>query len=154
MPELPAALALRSADRFDDIPTSTFYRIAELRSQVFVMEQDCLYLDLDGRDLEAGSRQLWVEGPAGEIAATLRILDEGAHEPGLRSIGRVVTALEWRGKGVAGALLQAAIDSCAGHPILIHAQSYLTGWYARFGFEACGAEFIEDGIPHTPMRIG
>lgn len=154
MAPLPEDLILSTANSVDEIPTSTFYRIARLRQEVFVVEQDCVYLDLDGRDLELGSMQLWVEAADGAVAATVRILDESAHEPGLRSIGRVVTDPAWRGRGIAAELLRAAIAACEGGPILIHAQAHLSEWYGRFGFSACGEEFLEDGIPHLPMRIG
>ena len=154
MAQLPFELSLRTAQGIDGIPTRTFYRIAQLRQQVFVVEQDCVYLDLDGRDLEDTTVQLWVEDADGMIAGTVRILDEAHQEPGLRSIGRVVTAPERRGQGIAAALLEAAIAQCNGGPILIHAQAHLEAWYGRFGFAACGDEFLEDGIPHLPMRIG
>lgn len=154
MTTLPEELTLVTADSVDDIPTRIFYRIAQLRQEVFVVEQECVYLDLDGRDLEAGAKQLWAQTSDGEIAATVRVLDESAQEANLMSIGRVVTAPAWRGRGVAAALLRAAIAGCAGRPILIHAQSHLAGWYSGFGFTACGDEFLEDGIPHTPMRLG
>lgn len=154
MSTLPAGLTLRVERSFERIPSTTFYRIAQLRQVVFAVEQDCPYLDLDGRDLEPGTVQVWAEGPDGAIAAGLRILTEDHPEPGLRSIGRVVTAQDWRGRGIAAALLTAAIAECDGNPILIHAQSYLTGWYERFGFTTSGPEFLEDDIPHTPMRIG
>jgi ElaA protein len=153
MTALPDGLTLHRADRFADIPATTFYRIARLRQEVFVVEQDCPYLDLDGRDLEPHTAQLWAADDAGEIASTVRILDESFREPGLASIGRVVTAPAWRGKGVAGAVLQAAVDLCDERPIEIHAQSYLRAWYEGFGFVVCGEEFLEDGIPHLPMRI-
>lgn len=153
MAQLPTELTLRTAHGVDGIPTRTFYRIARLRQEVFVVEQDCAYLDLDGRDLDATATQVWAEDEAGEVAATVRILDESHREAGLRSIGRVVTAPAWRGRGVAAALLEAAIAQCAGHPILIHAQAHLEAWYGRFGFAACGDEFLEDGIPHLPMRL-
>ncbi|WP_427870270.1 GNAT family N-acetyltransferase [Leucobacter luti] len=151
-PALPTELTLRVARGLDEMPARVFYRIAKLRQEVFALEQDCLYLDLDGRDLEAGAIQLWAESAGGGIAASLRILPEDSQEPGLVSIGRVVTAPEWRGRGIAAALVEAAIGEVAGRPILIHAQSYLTEWYARFGFAQTGPEFLEDGIPHTPMR--
>jgi len=156
MATLPEDLTLSIANSVDEIPTSTFYRIARLRQEVFVVEQDCVFLDLDGRDLELGSMQLWMETADGAVAASVRILDESEHEnePGLRSIGRVVTDPAWRGRGIAAELLRAAIAACEGGPILIHAQSQLSEWYGRFGFVACGEEFLEDGIQHLPMRIG
>lgn len=164
MRALPPDLSLHSAPAWEEIPARTAYKIARLRQEVFVVEQDCAYLDLDGRDLEPGAVQFWVEDTHGGVVATLRVLPENrvvsegsAPDPGTpapRSIGRVITAPLWRGNGIAAVLLEAAIASCAGHPILLHAQSYLTDWYAAFGFAACGPEHLEDGIPHTPMRRG
>lgn len=155
MRALPPELTLHSAPAWEEIPARTAYRIARLRQEVFVVEQECVYLDLDGRDLEPGAVQFWAEDAHGAVAATLRVLSEEAEAgPGVRSIGRVITGPQWRGKGVAAALLDAAIASCEGQPILLHAQSHLTAWYAGFGFAACGPEYVEDGIPHTPMRRG
>ena len=154
MRALPAEISLHRADGFDAVPSQTFYRIAKLRQEIFVVEQDCVYLDLDGRDLEPHTIQVWAETEDGRIASSVRILNEDADEPGLRSIGRVVTAPIWRGRGIAAAVLRDAIEACDGHPILIHAQSHLAEWYGRFGFVTSGPEFLEDGIPHTPMRIG
>ncbi|GAA2185701.1 MULTISPECIES: GNAT family N-acetyltransferase [Leucobacter] len=152
MRDLPEELTLQAA-HVADMSATTFYRVAALRQEVFVVEQDCVYLDLDGRDLEGGSVQIWAEEASGAIAATVRILVEEPGERGTRSIGRVVTAPTWRGHGVAAVLLEAAIERCAGRPIMLHAQSHLVDWYARFGFISCGAEYLEDGIPHTPMRL-
>ncbi|WP_053387582.1 GNAT family N-acetyltransferase [Leucobacter japonicus] len=152
MTTLPAELALHSA-HVNRIDSTTFYRIAALRQRVFVVEQDCVYLDLDGRDLEPETQQVWASDAAGTVAATVRILSEEAHEPGLRSIGRVVTDPDWRGRGIAAALMEAAIATCGEHPVVLHAQSHLTDWYGRFGFSADGPEYLEDGIPHTPMRL-
>lgn len=152
MNALPAEITIHRADSFDAVPPRTFYRIAKLRQEVFVLEQDCVYLDLDGRDLEPTTVQVWAETSSGVIASSVRILNEDDKQPGLRSIGRVVTAPTHRGLGIAAAVLNAAIEACGEHPIQIHAQSYLTEWYARFGFRTNGEEFLEDGIPHTPMR--
>lgn len=150
---LPAGLTLRTAAHFDDLDARTFHAIAKLRQEVFVLEQNCVYLDLDGRDLEPGTVQLWAEGPAGDIATSVRILDEAVDEPGLVSIGRVVTAPAWRGRGAAAALMRAAVARCGDASIRIHAQAHLTDWYTQFGFTISGEEFLEDGIPHQEMRI-
>ncbi|PII82339.1 hypothetical protein BMH32_07775 [Leucobacter sp. OLJS4] len=152
---LPQGLALRSA-RFAELDASALYAIARLRSEVFVVEQDCPYLDLDGRDLEPGAEQFWVEAadaaPEARVAATLRVLQDSD----AARIGRVATAPAWRGRSLAAALMRAAIDAhdvaSPERPMVLDAQSYLTGWYARFGFVQHGEEFVEDGIPHTPMR--
>jgi ElaA protein len=133
------------------IDPETLYRILWLRVQVFVVEQQAAYPELDGRDLEPGAELMWVQEDGG-VAATLRIL----REPDALRIGRVATAPPARGRGLAAALMRAAVDRCAeaapGRPILLDAQTHLTGWYERFGFVVAGEAFEEDGIPHVPMR--
>ena len=71
---------------------------------------------------------------------------------GDRSIGRVVTARDARGRGLSARLVQEAITLCAGHAVDIGAQTYLEGWYARFGFVRTGPDYDEDGVMHLPMR--
>ena len=80
--------------------------------------------------------------------ATLRLLDEGDH---LR-IGRVATRAAHRGGGLAAALVDTALEIAEGREVVLDAQSHLVDWYLRFGFEPSGRGFVEDGIPHTPMR--
>jgi len=127
------------------------YRVLALRSEVFVVEQACVYQDLDGRDLDDGVRQLWIEGDDGSVIATLRLLPEPG---GGTRIGRVVTAPASRGLGLAVRLVDHALATSDG-PWVLDAQSHLAGWYSdRFGFEVSGDEFLEDGIPHVPMRRG
>lgn len=125
----------------------TAYAVLRLRSAVFVVEQDCVYLDLDGRDLEPTARHLWIDDGSGPVAY-LRVLDEGA---GVHRVGRVVTAPHTRGAGLAGRLVAHVVDTRRG-PLVLDAQSRLEGWYGSFGFERTGPEFVEDGIPHVPMR--
>jgi ElaA protein len=132
---------------FDELDPRTLYAILRLRAQVFVVEQRSLYLDPDGRDLEPATRHCWIPLDEG-IAAYLRVLVEPGGE---RRIGRVVTAPAARGLGYAEALVRHAIGLAAG-PVVLDAQTYLADWYARFGFEPDGPEFVEDGIPHVPMR--
>ncbi|WP_457255725.1 GNAT family N-acetyltransferase [Pedococcus sp. P5_B7] len=133
--------------RFADLDPLTAYRLWALRSAVFVVEQDCPYLDLDGRDLEPLTRHLWVEQD-GEPVATLRLLDDGDQ---LR-IGRVATAVSARGRGLAASLVRAALALAGERAVVLDAQSHLVDWYAGFGFAPSGRGFLEDGIPHTPMR--
>ena len=132
--------------RFDELSAETAYRLWALRAEVFVVEQDCPYLDLDGRDLEPGTRHLWVEG-GGQPVATLRLLDDGQ----LR-IGRVATREGHRGTGLAAALVREALVIAGDRAVVLDAQSHLVDWYQQFGFEPSGRGFVEDGIPHTPMR--
>ncbi len=124
------------------------YSILKLRVDVFVVEQDCVYPELDGRDLEPGAILLWATD-SGTVVATLRVLEETG---GNARIGRVATAADHRGSGVAGALMQAAIEQLPGRDIELHAQAHLEKWYERFGFRRSGPGYIEDGIPHVPMR--
>ena len=136
-----------------ELPTTALYGILRLRAEVFVVEQACVYLDPDGRDLEPSTRHLWVEDePGGAVVAALRVLRES---DGATSIGRVVTAPTHRSRGLAAELVKTAlagIGAGAG-PVRINAQSHLVDWYARFGFAPAGDEFLEDGIPHTPMAM-
>jgi ElaA protein len=126
----------------------TLYAILALRSQVFVVEQNCVYLDPDWRDQEPESRLLWIEAE-GQVLATLRLLREG---DGSARIGRVATAASARGRGLAARLMTRVLELAGPVPIVLDAQSQLCDWYARFGFGADGPEFVEDGIPHVPMR--
>lgn len=121
--------------------------LLNLRVDVFVVEQECPYHEVDGRDLEPGTDHLWVEAGDG-VAACLRIVTEGEH----RRIGRVATRPDQRGRGLAARLVAAALDRTTG-PVALDAQSYLEDWYAAFGFVRVGDEFVEDGIPHVPMRL-
>lgn len=150
--QLTSGLTLHTAHGIDALTPAALYGIMQLRQEIFVVEQNCVYLDADGRDLEPTTVQLWAVTEEGTIAATVRVLDESAEEPGLVAIGRVATAPEWRGKGVAADLIREALVLTDGSPAILHAQSHLTHWYARFGFVTCGPEYLEDDIPHTPMR--
>ena len=137
---------LRSAT-FRDLDTTTLYGLLKLRSDVFVVEQECVYADLDGRDDEPGTRHLWFTRD-GEMRAYVRVLDDGDEQ----RIGRVVTAKSARGAGLAGRLMEEALTVIGNRTSVLDAQSYLVKFYSRYGFEPTGPEFIEDGIPHTPMR--
>lgn len=140
------AVPLIRTATFDDLDARTLYAILKLRAEVFVVEQQSRYADLDGRDLDPRTLHCWIPA-GGEVAAYLRIVGEA---DGWR-IGRVVTATRQRGRGHANALLRHALSLLDG-PIVLDAQTYLVGWYARLGFQPDGPEFVEDGIDHTPMR--
>ena len=132
-----------------ELPASVLYGLLKLRAEVFVVEQDCAYLDPDGRDLEPSTRHLWVEADDGSIVASLRVLAEA---DGGSSIGRVVTAASHRSQGLAAGLVKEALTD-APRPVRINAQSHLVDWYGGLGFAVAGAEFVEDGIPHIPMVL-
>jgi ElaA protein len=131
-----------------DLDASTLYRLLALRAEVFVLEQNCVYLDQDGRDLEPDARQLWVQdGDA--VLATLRLLHDA---DGSARIGRVATTAASRGRGLAARLVARALELSGEQDVVLDAQSHLRHWYARFGFVRDGTDFLEDSIPHVPMR--
>ena len=132
---------------FSEMPSSLLYSALRLRIAVFAVEQHCVYQDLDGRDTEPATRHAWVAG-GGEVVSYLRVLGE----PGAESIGRVVTARAARGRGLGTVLMRSALERTA-RPVSLEAQTYLLDWYAGFGFAPCGTEYLEDGIPHTPMVL-
>ena len=148
---MPDGRATPDRARFEDLSPRDLYDILRLRSEIFVVEQECVFLEPDGRDAEPGAEHLWVRDDRG-IAVALRILDEGDD---VWSIGRVVARPDVRGTRAATDLMDAAIralDERGWRALRIKAQSYLEPWYARFGFEVSGPEFVEDGIPHVPME--
>lgn len=132
--------------RIAEMDPVTLYSVLRLRVDIFVVEQDVAYPDLDGRDLEPDARIFWAEDD-GEALATLRVLAEG---DGWR-IGRVATDSAARGLGLAAELMRRAIRSCADGRIVLDAQHHLEHWYEGFGFSRSGETFDEDGIPHVPM---
>jgi ElaA protein len=139
-------VTLRTA-HFAELDAATLYALLRLRVDVFVVEQRCPYPELDGRDVEPGTVHVWFEDDGAPVAY-LRILND----PGTVRIGRVCTAAPRRGDGLSGRLLATALDLVDSRPCVLDAQSYLVGYYKRFGFEPDGPEFVEDGIPHVPMR--
>jgi ElaA protein len=147
---MPAQPVVVHTASFEELDGLTAYRLWALRSQVFVVEQDCPYLDLDGRDADPSARHLWVES-GGVPVAVLRAVDSGDDRGDLR-VGRVATAESHRGMGLAAALVRAAIELAGERDVVLDAQSHLVDWYAAFGFAPDGRGFVEDGIPHTPMR--
>jgi ElaA protein len=133
-----------------ELDVTTLYSLLRLRAEVFIVEQAAPYLDLDGLDLTATTRHLWVE-EAGRIVAALRVVRE---ESGEWRIGRVVTARDARGRGHAGRLMARALAEIGSEPIVLHAQAYLEDWYRGLGFVTTGPVFEDDGIEHVPMRRG
>ncbi|MDA3146751.1 GNAT family N-acetyltransferase [Leucobacter sp. UCMA 4100] len=138
----------------------TLYEVLRLRTDIFVVEQACAYPELDGRDLEPESKQVWVT-ECGTLVATLRIL----RDPEALRIGRVAAHPSVRGLGVAGRMLEFSLEATTletatpeapsqetALPIVLDAQEPLEGWYGRYGFVRDGETFLEDGIAHVPMR--
>ena len=132
--------------RFAELDPTDAYAVWRLRQDVFVVEQECAYPDLDGRDEEPGTRNL-LEYEDGALIGYLRVLDDGDTD----RIGRVVVRADRRGEGLAARLVREAVAAIGDRPIRLDAQSHLADWYSRLGFAACGDELVEDGMPHVPM---
>lgn len=137
------------AARFEELSARTFHDIVRLRLDTFIVEQDCPYHELDGRDLLPTTEHLWIE--EGGVPVSYLRMYPGTD--GATWVGRVVTAPSHRGRGLGGMLMRRAIEEAA-RPVRISAQARLAPWYAAMGFERCGPDFLEDGIAHTPMRLG
>lgn len=129
------------------------YDLLAMREAIFVVEQACIYHELDGMDKVAAHL---VVTSSGAVVACLRVLPPGARGQSAR-IGRVAVSPGWRKKGLARWMVTRAIerirqnDPAAG--IRLDAQTYLQAFYLSLGFRVCGDEFLEDGIPHLPMRL-
>ncbi|WP_235557725.1 GNAT family N-acetyltransferase [Nocardioides sp. Leaf307] len=151
---------------FAGLAPAVAYAVWRLRQEVFVVEQDCPYPDLDGRDTEPGTRHVVLPDPERPdevpVLGYARVLDDGD----TWRIGRVVLHPSGRGRGLSGTLMGACVALCDGdgdgdgdggesgvrRDVVLDAQAPLAGWYAGFGFAVDGPEFLEDGIPHVPMR--
>jgi ElaA protein len=131
-----------------DLSAVELYGILRLRAAVFVVEQNCPYQDLDDMDLLGETVQLWLTDEDRRVVSCLRVLPENA---GRRRIGRVCTAADQRGQGHSTRLMRAALEIAPAARWKLHAQCTVADFYRRFGFEAVGAEFAEDGIPHITM---
>ncbi len=139
---------------FAELSTDQLYGILHLRSAVFVVEQNCAYQDMDGRD--EGSLHL-SQSVGTELVGYARLLPAGLDFPGAAAIGRVVTSPAYRGRKLGRRLVAESIRRCAQRwpaaPIYIRAQTYLLNFYGSFGFVATGPEYLEDGIPHQDMHL-
>ena len=137
---------------WSELTTEEVYALARLRTDVFLREQGVDDEELDGRDLEPTARHWWIADERG-VAACLRTLrdEQPEHRDAHRVVGRVVTRADRRGQGLADRLVRAVVERYGDEPLLLHAQTYVAGLYARSGFEAFGHEFEEAGIPHIGM---
>jgi ElaA protein len=135
---------------FNDLTAAEWNNLCALRQAVFVVEQNCPFVDADG--LDPHCLHLWKE-EAGRVVACARLVPPGAHYAEA-SLGRVATALTHRNSGLGKAIVAEAMRALRQHwpgPIKIMAQVYLEPFYAHFGFEGRGEVFWEDDIPHRYM---
>ena len=134
---------------FHELTTEELYELLRVRSEVFVVEQNCVYQDLDGDDQQA--IHLWLT-EADKVVALARVCPAGTHMQEI-SIGRVITTE--RGKGYGKQIMLHAIDAANEHfgatIIDIEAQEYARGFYESVGFKQSSASFMLDGIPHIKM---
>lgn len=141
---------------FDDLSPAEVYEILAARSAVFVVEQKCVYDDVDGRDPQAWHLCAYgIGGAHPRLAGYLRVLLPDDEEPDVR-IGRVLTMPDFRGIGIGRAMMERALSHIyaqwPGVPIRLHAQAHLQAFYGAFGFEPVSSVHDDDGIPHVWMR--
>ena len=143
--------------RFNELSTEDLYRVLQLRAEVFVVEQDCAYQDVDGYDHEALHVMGQLSGAdEAQLVSYSRLLPPGTKYDGA-SIGRVITKKSIRGSGVGKALMLSSLAFCRQHwtgkGITISAQAYLQKFYIELGFETVSEPYDEDGIPHIRMQL-
>jgi ElaA protein len=140
---------------FDSLTVRELYDIMALRQEVFVVEQNCPYLDADGKDLKGWHLMLFNNEE--RLSAYTRLLPKGVSYDDYASIGRVVSSTHARGTGVGKAVMQESIKQMEqlfpNQLVKIGAQSYLLKFYESLGFESTGEEYLEDDIPHTSMIL-
>ena len=138
--------------KFQELTVDETYNILKLRSEVFVVEQNCVYQDLDGKDDRAMHLFYKEEN---EMIAYTRIFQKGDYYPENPSIGRVVVSKKERGKEIGKSIMKDAVlyikNNYNNKSIELSAQKYLDKFYKELGFYAKGKEYLEDGIPHQRM---
>jgi ElaA protein len=135
-----------------ELSAAELYAVMKLRTDVFFLEQHIDETELDWRDLEPETLH-YVVFEGRDAVACLRVLVDAVpeHADARHVIGRVVVRADRRGRGLADALLERAVADAAGAPMMLHAQEYAAGLYARHGFVAFGEGYLEAGIPHVSM---
>jgi ElaA protein len=140
--------------QFDQLTLDELYLLLQLRSEVFVVEQNCVYQDIDDKDRHGFHLLGYLDM---HLVAYSRILPLGVSYLDYCSIGRVCTKQTHRQLGLGKSLMQKAIQHChelyPDTKIKISAQSYLLKFYTEIGFEAIGEEYLEDDIPHQAMIL-
>lgn len=129
---------------FEGLSTRQLHDVLRLRSDVFVVEQECAYPEVDGRDPEA---QHLLGTHDGRLAAYCRWYEEG----GRIVLGRIVVAAASRGRGWGRALTREALRRIGDRPVRVHAQTRLDGFYRALGFTPVGPSYDDFGVPHVRM---
>jgi|AntRauTorcE11897_2_1112592.scaffolds.fasta_scaffold00090_21 ElaA protein len=135
---------------FDELKPKELEDLFRLRQQVFVIEQQCFYEDIDGYD-DRANHLLFYDG--GKIAAYLRLFKAGVKYDNEASLGRIIVAREYRGGGLGSELIKKGIELCKGDEIRIEAQAALKNYYNRLGFKEEGEVYIVDDIDHLQMTL-
>lgn len=140
-----------SVKKYDELSAEELYEILKVRSDVFVVEQNCVYQDLDGKDQMA--YHVYIKDEQ-KIRAYLRVLAPGVSFTEV-SLGRVLTTERNKGYGnlILKAGIETAVEKYGARQIRIEAQTYAKGFYEKFGFRQVSEEFLEDGIPHIQMLL-
>ncbi len=137
---------------FEALDIHLLYEIMRLRQEIFVVEQDCPYLDADGVDINSHHVTLHIDDV---LIGYTRIVPPGISYEAYSSIGRVVTHPDYRINGLGSKLMSHSIHKTKElyptYSIKISSQVYITKFYAKLGFEVVGDEYLEDGIPHIGM---
>ena len=139
---------------YSSLHTDELYALLQLRSEIFVVEQECVYQDMDGKDQDALHVMGWI---GDELVGYTRIFAPGDYFE-QASIGRVAVKRNHRGRGLGMLLMKASMEAARSRfctsLIVLSAQSYLKRFYEDLGFTAEGEEYLEDGIPHIRMTRG
>ena len=139
---------------FNELTTHELYKILELRARVFVVEQNCAYQDLDGKDFVAHHTLGFI---GNDLVASTRLLDKGISYENYPSIGRVVNSPDYRNLGYGRKIMVYSISKMQelypNQSIKISAQEYLKKFYSSLGFVQSGESYLEDNIPHIPMIL-
>ncbi len=140
--------------KFEDLTVDELYALLRLRTEVFVVEQTCVFQDMDNKDQYCYHLMGWKEN---ELVAYTRLVPEGVSYAGYPSIGRVVTAPAARGGGIGRILMEKSIEETrrllGKGPVKIGAQLYLLKFYSSLGFEKTSDIYMEDGIEHIEMIL-
>lgn len=140
---------------YEELTKEELYALLQMRAEIFIVEQDCVYQDLDYNDQRCTFLMGYDEG---RLVASMRVVPLGVESETEGSIGRIVVDKEYRGRGLGHELVDRGIElynRVVGkeHPIVIHAQSQLEKFYSQHGFIDKTAPFMFEGLLHTIMEL-